>query len=867
MKTQAIRQKFTEFFEKNNHKNISSSSLIPQDDPTLLFVNSGMVQFKNVFLGHEPRDYTRATSIQRCVRAGGKHNDLDNVGFTARHHTFFEMLGNFSFGDYFKREAINFAWTFLTQELKLPASKLWVTIFEEDQEAADIWLKELKIDPTRFSRIGAKDNFWAMGDTGPCGPCTEIFYDHGPEIAGGPPGSPDADGDRYIEIWNLVFMQFNRDKSGNLTPLPKPCVDTGMGLERLAAVMQGVHDNYHIDIFNQLIDFIAKLTSSSDLSNRSLRVIADHIRSTAFLILDGVNPSNEGRGYVLRRIMRRGIRHGHKLGATDLFFHKIIAPLCDIMGEAYPDLIKEKSRIIDVIAAEETQFLKTLSQGVKEFEAAISNPSNIQNKTLSGEILFKLYDTYGFPADLTEDMAKERGLSVDHMGFESCMNQQRARAKEANNFGLDYNAGISTHAKSEFKGYFSSTENTEIFEIFEDSKQVSHLSQGQKGALVLVKTPFYAESGGQIGDKGWIRTEEGGVFEVLDTQKKGEAIIHFGQVVQGSLATHQLVKAEIDLASREEIRRHHSATHLLHAALQKIGGNQITQKGSLVTSSRLRFDFSSQRPFSQEELNKIENLVNQAVLQNYDVRIIETSQSEAKKMGAMALFGEKYGDSVRVIQMGDVSMELCGGTHVSHTGDIGLFKIISESAVASGIRRIEAVAGKSALNYFQEIEKTLRLCADLLKAPFSQISEKLLSLVEKNNLLNKQLDSLEKALALSHCDALFKQSEKIKDINFLAQEVKIDPKNLKDLALSLQAKMGSGVIVLGCVHEAKVNIMALVSADLTHRYNAGKLISTISETIGGKGGGKAEMAQAGGVLIDQLSPALNQAREWVKNIN
>jgi alanyl-tRNA synthetase len=867
MKTQAIRQKFTEFFEKNHHRNIPSSSLVPGDDPTLLFVNSGMVQFKNVFLGQDPRDYTRATSIQRCVRAGGKHNDLDNVGFTARHHTFFEMLGNFSFGDYFKREAIYFAWQFLTEVLKLPPSKLWVTIFEEDEEAADIWLKELKIDPTRFSRIGAKDNFWAMGDTGPCGPCTEIFYDHGPEIAGGPPGSPEADGDRYIEIWNLVFMQFNRDKSGNLTPLPKPCVDTGMGLERLAAVMQGVHDNYDIDIFKQLIDFISKLTNSSDLSNRSLRVIADHIRSTAFLILDGVTPSNEGRGYVLRRIMRRGIRHGHKLGVTDLFFHKIVSPLCEIMGEAYPELAKSKNRIADVIAAEETQFLKTLSQGVKEFEIAISNPKNIKNQTLSGEVVFKLYDTYGFPADLTEDMAKERGLTVDQAGFEACMHQQRTRAKEANQFGLDYNAGVSTHAKSEFKGYFSSLEQTEILEIFEEAQSVNNLSQHQKGILVLSKTPFYAESGGQIGDKGFIRTEEGSVFEVLDTQKKGEAILHIGHVLQGNFSLGQAVKAEINLSLREEVRRHHSATHLLHAALQKIGGEQITQKGSLVTDSRLRFDFSSQKPFSMEELHRIESLVNHAILENYHVNVIETSQSEAKKMGAMALFGEKYGESVRVIQMGDISMELCGGTHVGKTGDIGVFKIISESAVASGIRRIEAVAGKAALIYIQEIEKNLRRCADLLKAPLAQVPEKVIALVEKNASLSKQLDALDKAVALSHAESLLSKVEKINETPFLGAELNIDPKNLKDLAMAVQAKMGSGIILLGCVYESRINLMALVSGDLTHRYHAGQLISVISEIIGGKGGGKADMAQAGGNLANQWSSALHRAKEWMRNIS
>ncbi len=872
MKTQTIREKFTQYFEKLGHQSVPSSSLIPIDDPTLLFVNSGMVQFKNVFLGQDIRNYTRATSIQRSVRAGGKHNDLDNVGFTARHHTFFEMLGNFSFGDYFKRDAIHFAWNFLTQELKLPASKLWVTVFEEDKEAEAIWLDELKISPTQFSRIGAKDNFWAMGDTGPCGPCTEIFYDHGPEIAGGPPGSPDADGDRYIEIWNLVFMQFNRDKAGNLTPLPKPCVDTGMGLERLAAVMQGVHDNYDIDIFKQLIEFIAKLTKTADLSNRSLRVIADHIRSAAFLILDGITPSNEGRGYVLRRIMRRGLRHGHKLGMTGLFFNQIIEPLCNIMGEAYPDLVKAKARITEVIAAEETQFLKTLSHGVKEFEAALANPKNIQKNTLTGSVVFKLYDTYGFPVDLTEDMAKERGLGVDHAGFELCMAEQKTRAKEANNFGLDYNASITTQAQSEFKGYFSSKETTEILEIFQEAKPVEMLSQGEKGVLVLAKTPFYAESGGQVGDKGFIRSEDGkDIFEVLDTQKKGEAILHFGEVLSGSFAvhskSHKNVQAEINEALREETRRHHSVTHLLQAALQQLFGDQIVQKGSLVTPSRLRFDFSFGRAFSEAELLKIEDLVNGWVVANYLVTIIETSQAEAKSMGAMALFGEKYGDRVRVIHMGNalkhVSIELCGGTHVTYTGEIGLFKIVSESAIASGVRRIEAVAGNAALAYVQDVERMLRSCGELLKSSLAQVPEKLSALVEKSGALNKQVENLEKELALGQSLALLNQVEKIGEINFLATEVKADPKNLKDLATALQSKMGSGVIILGCTDGLRANLLALVSPDLTHLYNAGKLISAIAVDIGGKGGGKAEMAQAGGALVDQLSSAFIHGRAWV----
>ncbi len=868
MKTQTIREKFVAFFKKHHHSLVPSSSLIPHNDPTLLFVNSGMVQFKDVFLGREVRPYTRAVSIQRSLRAGGKHNDLDNVGFTARHHTFFEMLGNFSFGDYFKREAIHWAWDFLIQELGLSPSKLWVTVFEEDQEAESIWLNEIKVDPLRLSRIGAKDNFWSMGETGPCGPCTEIFYDHGPEVPGGPPGSPEAEGDRYIEIWNLVFMQFNRDKSGNLMPLPKPCVDTGMGLERLAAVLQGVHDNYEIDLFHDLIIFIAQLLGTQDLAHRSLRVIADHIRSTAFLILDGVTPSNEGRGYVLRRIMRRALRQGHKLGMTELFFHKIVEPLCKVMGKAYPELNNQKSRIIDTIQQEEIQFAKTLTQGIKEFEVALLDSKNIKNQSLIGSLVFKLYDTYGFPVDLTEDMAKERNLKIDHAGFLHCMEAQRLRAKEASKFGLDYNAELKSEAVSEFKGYFSSQESSQIAELFREGSSVASLSKGEEGIIVLQATPFYAESGGQVGDTGWIRSAKGGQFEVLDTQKRGGAILHFGKVLQGDFTLRQEVMAEIASELREETKRHHSATHLLHAALHGLIGSQITQKGSLVTPERLRFDFSYGKALSREEIKALEDWVNQKILANYPVAIIETSQEEARRMGAMALFGEKYGEKVRVIQMGlasekSVSMELCGGTHVSHTGTIGFFKIIAETAVAAGIRRIEAVAGKAALTYCQDLESSLGACADSLKVPPSQVPEKVKALIDKNVLFNKQIEGLEKKIALASAEHLLKGVERIDEVNFLAQSLQMEPKNLKDLGLHLQDQLKSSVIVLGATHEGRANLLVLVSPDLIPRFHAGKWIAEIAPLIEGKGGGKAEMAQASGTKWDALQDAFDWLRKSI----
>jgi len=860
MKTETIRQTFLDFFQKEGHTVVPSSSLIPSADPTLLFVNSGMVQFKDTFLGQEVRPYTRASSVQRSVRAGGKHNDLDNVGFTARHHTFFEMLGNFSFGDYFKREAIHFAWKLLTQVFKIPAQKLWVTVYEEDQEAEDIWLKEIKVDPQRISRIGAKDNFWAMGDTGPCGPCTEIFYDHGPEVAGGPPGSPDADGDRYIEIWNLVFMQFNRDKSGKLHPLPKPCVDTGMGLERIAAVLQGVHDNYDIDLFRDLIQFIAKITGTSDLQNRSLRVIADHIRSTVFLMLDGVVPSNEGRGYVLRRIMRRALRQGHKLGVTEAFFYQLVEPLVALMGKAYPELILAKSRISEAILQEEQQFARTLSQGMKEFEAALQT---LEGKMLKGETVFKLYDTYGFPLDLTEDMAKERGLLVDHPGFESCMNEQRSRAKGASEFQVDYNAGIPALTKTDFLGYHSLQSTTELLEIFKEGSSKDFLNEGEQGILVLAQSPFYAESGGQVGDKGKIQFE-GGSFEVEDTQKQGEAILHFGKVHSGKFSVGTKVHAEVAADLRAETRRHHSATHLLHSALQRLLGAHVLQKGSLVSPHRLRFDFSYPKSITEKELMEIERQVNEMILENIPVKVIETSLEEAKKMGALALFGEKYKDQVRVIEMGKVSLEFCGGTHVSRTGDIGAFKIISESSVASGVRRIEALVGLAALAHIQHLEKLLKDSAELLKAPLTQIPEKISQCLERNAQLGKKISEWESQFALRSATDLLTQVEKISGISVLCVETSVEGKSLKDLALHLQEKLGQGIIVLANREAQKVNLVLSVSEDLVDKVHAGKLIGILAEAVGGKGGGRANFAQAGGTLPEKLKEALSSAKHCLQ---
>lgn len=857
MDTKTLREKFLGYFESNQHSRVASASLIPVEDPTLLFVNAGMVPFKDVFLGEEKRGYTRATSSQRCIRAGGKHNDLDNVGFTARHHTFFEMLGNFSFGDYFKKEAISFAWNFLTVELKIPAEKLWVTVFEEDSEAEEIWLKDMGVSQDRFSRIGAKDNFWSMGDTGPCGPCTEIFYDHGADIAGGPPGTPEEDGDRYIEIWNLVFMQYNRDKSGELTPLPSPCVDTGMGLERIAAVMQNVHDNYDIDLFQILIKAIAQIAGTEDLQNRSLRVIADHIRSTAFLILDGIVPSNEGRGYVLRRIMRRALRHGHKLGISDSFFFELVEPLCKAMGEAYPNLVATQSQIADVILEEEKQFARTLSNGVKEFESALKK---IKDKTLPGDVVFKLYDTYGFPVDLTEDMAKERGFKIDHAGFEIAMNEQRSRARAASHFAVDYNDKLAVSGKTEFTGYeHVLCENAEVVSLFVEGKPAQSMSSGDSGVVVLSHSPFYAESGGQVGDTGELAFA-GGVFTVSDTQKQGDVILHIGDLKSGELKAGITVEAHINAEARESIKANHSATHLLHAALRQVLGDHVTQKGSLVNADRLRFDFSNPKGVPFAKLREVEQIVNAQIRANHEVSVTETSPDKAKDMGAMALFGEKYGDVVRVLKMGEFSIELCGGTHVARTGDIGLFKILSEAGVASGVRRIEACSGVGALTAMYHMEDNLIDAGNQLKSSPAQVSVKVGQLIEKTRGLQKQLTEFEGKLASNSSQDLVSQVEEINGVKTLITKVDMDPKGLRDLLDSLKKELTSAVIVLAVVKGDRITLISGVTDDLTGKYHAGNIIKHVAEQVGGKGGGRADMAQAGGNIVGKLDESLNSVK-------
>lgn len=862
MTSAQLRTAFLEFFRERGHSVQPSSSLVPGNDPTLLFTNAGMVQFKDVFLGRDHRDYNKAVTSQRCVRAGGKHNDLENVGYTARHHTFFEMLGNFSFGDYFKKEAIHFAWDFLTKELEIPAEKLWITVFDEDSEAEKIWLDDVGVSAERFSRIGAKDNFWSMGDVGPCGPCTEIFYDHGANIAGGPPGSPDEDGDRYIEIWNLVFMQYDRSADGTLTPLPKPSVDTGMGLERIAAVMQGVHSNYEIDLFQKLLKAAATLAGADDLTKSSLRVIADHIRSCAFLIADGVMPSNEGRGYVLRRIIRRAIRHGYRLGIRDVFFYKLVAPLAEEMGEAYPELKAAQEQVERVLKKEEERFAETLEQGMKILEACVAR---MDGSVIPGDTVFQLYDTYGFPVDLTADFAREHNLTVDHAGFETAMSAQRERARSASSFGADYDQDIKLDAQTEFTGYSLLDDQVHIIGLYKKGQPVDSLESGDEGVVILDKTPFYAESGGQVGDCGKIEAN-GAVFEVADTQKQGgNLFLHKGKLLVGTLTKGQLCDARVSAADRKATELNHSATHLLHAALRQLLGDHVAQKGSLVNPERLRFDFSHFEPVTAVEISTIERLVNEQIRANNPVSAQIMAKDDAVKAGAMALFGEKYGDEVRVLKIGEFSTELCGGTHVERAGDIGCFKIINETGVAAGVRRIEAVTGSGCFDWILGRDQALAAIAGLVKSVPEKASEKVEQLIEKNRQLEKQLERLNAKLASSAGSELAAQAIDVDGIKVLAVKLDgVDPKSLKDMIDQLKNKLVSAAIVLAVVDGDKVSLIAGVTKDQMGRIKAGDLVNFVATQVGGKGGGRPDMAQAGGNDPSALAGALAQVPAWVK---
>jgi alanyl-tRNA synthetase len=858
-----LRDLFLNYFKGNGHEIVPSSPLVPANDPTLLFTNAGMVQFKDVFLGHEHRNYTRATSSQRCVRAGGKHNDLENVGYTARHHTFFEMLGNFSFGDYFKREAIQYAWQFLTEVIGLPAEKLWVTVYEEDDEAADIWLKEIKVDPERFGRIGAKDNFWSMGDTGPCGPCSEIFYDHGEQILGGPPGSADEDGDRYIEIWNLVFMQYNRDESGTLTPLPKPSVDTGLGLERLAAILQNVHSNYEIDLFQTLIKAAAKLTSVSDLENKSLRVIADHIRSCAFMIVDGVLPSNEGRGYVLRRIIRRASRHGHQLGCNDPFFYKLVEVLADVMGQAYPELVKNKDHVAKVLFKEEQRFAETLEHGMTILHQAIDD---MQGKVINGETVFKLYDTYGFPADLTADFARERGLEIDHDGFDKAMGEQKDRARSHSQFAASNSIRhLENVQQTEFQGYQTLATDTQIIRLLKDGSDVTEIIAGDEAIVVLNQTPFYGESGGQVGDSGELLFAENR-FIVTDTQKQDGVFLHLGKMESGSLKTGKSIYAHVNEQRRQAIKLNHSATHLMHEALRTVLGDHVQQKGSLVDEEKLRFDFSHFQPVSALEIRQIEGLVNDEIRMNMATRAEVMSIEEAKETGAMMLFGEKYGDTVRVLSIGSDSVELCGGTHVERAGDIGLFKITMETGVAAGVRRIEAVTGEKALERFYKDEEQLDQLAQMVKAGREDVVQKVESLQQQQRLLEKELDQLKSRLAAEAGGDLAASAVDVNGIMVLAASLDgADIKTLRDTVDQLKNKLGKAAIVLASTQDGKISIIAGVTKQETKKIRAGELVNVVAEKCGGKGGGRPDMAQAGGNLPENLPAALKSVSKWVES--
>ncbi|EPE9798880.1 alanine--tRNA ligase [Escherichia coli] len=867
--TAEIRQAFLDFFHSKGHQVVASSSLVPHNDPTLLFTNAGMNQFKDVFLGLDKRNYSRATTSQRCVRAGGKHNDLENVGYTARHHTFFEMLGNFSFGDYFKHDAIQFAWELLTSEkwFALPKERLWVTVYESDDEAYEIWEKEVGIPRERIIRIGdnkgapyASDNFWQMGDTGPCGPCTEIFYDHGDHIWGGPPGSPEEDGDRYIEIWNIVFMQFNRQADGTMEPLPKPSVDTGMGLERIAAVLQHVNSNYDIDLFRTLIQAVAKVTGATDLSNKSLRVIADHIRSCAFLIADGVMPSNENRGYVLRRIIRRAVRHGNMLGAKETFFYKLVGPLIDVMGSAGEDLKRQQAQVEQVLKTEEEQFARTLERGLALLDEELAK---LSGDTLDGETAFRLYDTYGFPVDLTADVCRERNIKVDEAGFEAAMEEQRRRAREASGFGADYNAMIRVDSASEFKGYDHLELNGKVTALFVDGKAVDAINAGQEAVVVLDQTPFYAESGGQVGDKGELKGANFS-FAVEDTQKYGQAIGHIGKLTAGSLKVGDAVQADVDEARRARIRLNHSATHLMHAALRQVLGTHVSQKGSLVNDKVLRFDFSHNEAMKPEEIRAVEDLVNAQIRRNLPIETNIMDLEAAKAKGAMALFGEKYDERVRVLSMGDFSTELCGGTHVSRTGDIGLFRIISESGTAAGVRRIEAVTGEGAITTVHADSDRLSEVAHLLKGDSNNLADKVRSVLERTRQLEKELQQLKEQAAAQESANLSSKAIDVNGVKLLVSELSgVEPKMLRTMVDDLKNQLGSTIIVLATVAEGKVSLIAGVSKDVTDRVKAGELIGMVAQQVGGKGGGRPDMAQAGGTDAAALPAALASVKGWV----
>ena len=864
MTTSELRKQFLDYFARHEHRVVASSPLVPANDPTLLFTNAGMVQFKDVFLGRDARDYSRAASSQRCVRAGGKHNDLENVGYTARHHTFFEMLGNFSFGDYFKGEAIRFAWEFVTQELGIPPERLWVTVFRDDDEAADIWLKEVGVDPARFGRMGEKDNFWSMGDTGPCGPCTEIFYDHGDQVPGGPPGSPDEDGDRYVEIWNLVFMQYDRAAGGTLTPLPKPSVDTGMGLERLAAVMQGVHSNYDIDLFRNLIDAIVAITGASDRNSPSLRVIADHIRAAAFLITDGVLPGNEGRGYVLRRIIRRALRHGYELGVKDAFFHRLVRPLDKEMGAAYPELSAAASHVEKVLAGEEEQFARTLSHGMGMLEEAFATAGDC----LPGELVFKLYDTYGFPVDLTADVARARGVSIDREGFEAEMDKQRERARSTQKFTMSAESGPKLDAATKFTGYEQLAGEATVTHVLRGDELAAGLSAGDAGALVLDETPFYAESGGQVGDQGLIRGAGGLLFRVTDTVKSGDAHVHVGTVEAGEVATGARVTAEVDSERRLATVLNHSATHLLHAALRQVLGAHVTQKGSLVAPDRLRFDFSHYEAVTPEQLTAIERIVNAEIRANAAAETRVMDYDSAVQAGAMALFGEKYDDKVRVLRIGEFSTELCGGTHVERAGDIGLLKIVSESGIAAGVRRIEAVTGNLAIEQVETADALLTRLGELVRGSRADLETKVQQTLDRNKSLERELQQLRAQVAAGGggqdptADAV-----DVHGVRVLSKRLAdgLDAKTLRETVDRLKDKLGTAVVVLGCATEdGKVRLAAGVTKDVIDRVRAGDLVNAVAEQVGGRGGGRPDFAQAGGSEPAALDQALASVPGWIK---
>ncbi|MGY6039399.1 alanine--tRNA ligase [Aeromonas sp. AE23HZ002T15] len=869
MSTSELRAAFLEYFRSQGHQVVSSSSLVPHNDPTLLFTNAGMNQFKDVFLGADKRAYHRATTAQRCVRAGGKHNDLENVGYTARHHTFFEMLGNFSFGDYFKQDAIRFAWEFLTGTLKLPKERLLVTVYETDDEAFNIWANEIGVPTDRIVRIGdnkgaafASDNFWQMGDTGPCGPCTEIFYDHGDHIQGGPPGSPEEDGDRFIEIWNVVFMQFNRQADGTMEPLPRPSVDTGMGLERISAILQGVHSNYEIDIFQALIKKAAEIVGTSDLSNQSLRVIADHIRSCAFLVADGVMPSNEGRGYVLRRIIRRAVRHGRKLGATEVFFYKLAAELAVQMKDVAAELIAQLPLVERVLRIEEEQFVRTLDRGLLLLEDVLANLGDA--KVIPGEVVFKLYDTYGFPADLTADVVREREIGIDEEGFHVEMAKQRARAKEASSFGVNYNDVLKLDFETPFTGYKQLSEKTTVVGIYKDGVEVNGLIAGEEAVVVLAETPFYAESGGQVGDSGVLKVDDG-IFAVTDTQKAGKAIIHKGYLELGTLEKGAEVEAEVDGERRQAVALNHSVTHLLHAALRQALGDHVTQKGSLVGAERMRFDFSHFEGLTMATIRRIEELVNAQIRANHDVTTQVMDLEAAKSAGAMALFGEKYEDDVRVVRMGDYSTELCGGTHAKRTGDIGFFKIIAESGIAAGVRRIEAVTGKGAIDFMHQLGEQIEEAAALVKGDQFSIADKVRQLMDKAKLMERELEQLKAKLAAQAGSDLLSQVIEINGQKVLVAALDgADPKSLRGMLDELKNKMKSGVVLLATSSDDKVNLIAGVTNDLTAKVKAGELVNLVAQQVGGKGGGRPDMAQAGGTQPEAVPAALQSVHSWLE---